>query len=129
LPHRRQSSENRGDTAGLQSDRSGGIKVAPSYQPQRTFTMRALLVPLSACLLLSGCALPLIQAAGTQMMTGTQMMPNTQMMSATQTTPNTLACGRGTACPDGIGTQIAKGVGASFRNLTGLASADQPPAK
>jgi hypothetical protein len=85
--------------------------------------MRALFVPLSACLLLSGCALPLIQAAGTQ------MMPNTQMVSGTQTTPNMPACAAGTACPDGISTQIAKGIGASFRNLTGLASADQPPGK
>ncbi len=73
--------------------------------------MRALFAPLSACLLLSGCALPLIQAASTQMM------------------PGTPACVAGTACPGGIGSEIAKGIGASIQNLTGLASADQPPGK
>jgi hypothetical protein len=89
--------------------------------------MRALFVPLLACLLLSGCALPLMQAASTQ------MMPNTLM------TPATPACAAGTACPSGMGSELAKGVGASIQhltsqnltgqNLTGLASADQPSGK
>ncbi|HVY17995.1 MAG TPA: hypothetical protein VHB27_22445 [Rhodopila sp.] len=62
--------------------------------------------PLAACLLLSGCALPLIQMAGSQML------------------PGTPACAAGTACPASLGSEIAKGVGSSIQNLTGLASAN-----
>jgi hypothetical protein len=79
--------------------------------------MRALFVPLSACLLLSGCALPLMQAASSQMMPGMQTMPGTS------------ACVAGTTCPGGIGTEIAKGVSATIQNLTGLASAAQSSGK
>jgi uncharacterized protein YceK len=84
--------------------------------------MRALFVPLSACLLLSGCAVPLVQAAATQMMSGPQMAPNAQM------TPSP-ACVAGTACTGGMGSDFAKSIGTSIQRLTGLASADQPAGK
>lgn len=73
--------------------------------------MRALFMPVLACLLLSGCALPLMSMAAPQMMSGTP------------------ACAAGAACPGGIGTEMLKGVGTSIQSLTGLASAQQPVSK
>jgi hypothetical protein len=73
--------------------------------------MPRLFIPAIACILLSGCALPLMQMAGSQMMSGTP------------------ACAAGTSCPPGFGNQITAGVGSSLQKLTGLASADQPMPK
>lgn len=71
--------------------------------------MRVMIPMLFASLLLSGCAVPLMQVAGTQMMQG-----------------GTPACAAGTACPSGMGSEMAKGVGSSIQQLTGLVSANQP---
>ncbi|HET6605215.1 MAG TPA: hypothetical protein VFG62_01015 [Rhodopila sp.] len=86
--------------------------------------MRALFVPVSACLFLSGCALPLLQAASSQMIPGMGM----------QMTPAVPTCTAGAACPSGIGpngisSQIANGIGASLQKMTGLASASEPAGK
>jgi hypothetical protein len=87
--------------------------------------MRALFVPVSACLFLSGCALPLLQAASSQMMPGMgmQMTP-----AATPACVAGMACSNGSSA-NGIGNQIANGVGTSLQKMTGLASASEPVGK
>ena len=73
-----------------------------------------------ACLLLGGCAAPLTQMAGAQLM---------QPQTACPTTPTGTTGTTGTACP---GTSIAgrlfQTAGDSLHKLTGLASADPAPA-